>query len=257
MQRPVLSELSVRPDRNSGGRRAVDRSVRLRDEAAGLSGCRVCGERLPPSATACPICLEPRQRAPRVGKPWRRRLGCYLLPLLFVGSWVAFLPLGTRLAEPMTHVAVRAVPDRAFLVVVMDGDVPRVSSIGDVTRIPAPPEGASYLIPAGQERVVEARLNADAPRDADGRWVLSVKQVAVDRQHIELYRMNDGYWGNGYEATPSSITPRYRKITGPGFAFVVGRYALLLNAAVWAGVALVFWLARYALRARRKNTLPQ
>ncbi|HEX9985416.1 MAG TPA: hypothetical protein VGF69_19320 [Thermoanaerobaculia bacterium] len=154
----------------------------------------------------------------------------------------------------MTRVAVAAIPDRAFPLVVMDGGVPRVSAIGDVGGIPAFPAGASYLIPDGQERAVEARLNADAPRDADGRWVLRVERVSVDRQQIELYRMDDGYWGGGYEATPSSITPRYRKITGPGFAFVVGRYALFFNVALWTVGALVFWLARSALRASRERS---
>jgi hypothetical protein len=57
-----------------------------------------------------------------------------------------------------------------------------------------------------------------------------------------LCLVNDGYFGSVYEATATTIRPMYRKITGPGFAFVFGGLALLMNTALWIAIAL---LVRY------------
>jgi hypothetical protein len=72
-----------------------------------------------------------------------------------------------------------------------------------------------------------------------------VRRLAPQRQHIELYWMSDGYSGGAYEATAASFIPRYRKITGPGFAFVFGGIAILINTAIWMAGALAFrWWRR-------------
>lgn len=64
--------------------------------------------------------------------------------------------------------------------------------------------------------------------------------------------MGDGYWGGGYEVTHNTITPLYRKLTGPAFAFIFGGLALAMNGVLWGSGAL-------ALRAiqRRRTSRPQ
>jgi hypothetical protein len=167
---------------------------------------------------------------------WRRRgVTFVLLPLLFLGSCAALVPVGMTIADPMTHIRVDSL-DRPFPVLVMTGDVPRVRPIDDLRRVPKLPSGSTYLIPAGQEDVIETQLNEHLPPHAEGGWVLRVRRLAPQRQHIELYWMNDGYSGGAYEATASSFLPRYRKMTGPGFAFVFGGIASLINLVMWTVV---------------------
>ena len=207
--------------------------------------CAICGERLAPAGDECRICLEPRARRRRLRASWPRRGVTYvLLPLLFLGSCTALLPVGMRIADPMTHVRVDLL-DRPFPVLVMTGGVPRVQRVRDLRRVPVLPSGSSYLIPAGQDDVIQTQLNEDLPPHAEGGWVLRVRRLTPQRQHIELYWMNDGYSGGAYEATASSFFPRYRKMTGPGFAFVFGGIAFLLNLLIWSVLILaVRWWRR-------------
>lgn len=150
-----------------------------------------------------------------------------------------------RIADPMTHVRVDLL-DRPFPVVVMTGGVPRVQRIQDFRRVPMLPSGSSYLIPEGQDDVIQTQLNEHLPPHVDGGWVLRVRQLTPQRQHIELFWMNDGFSGGVYEATASSFLPRYRKMTGPGFAFVFGGIAYLINVVMWAVIALAirWWWRR-------------
>ncbi len=175
----------------------------------------------------------------------RRGVTCVLVPLLFLGSCAALLPLGMRIADPMTHRRVDAL-NTSFPVLVMTGDIPRVQLIDDLQRVPQLSPGSSYLIPAGQDDVIEKQLSERLPPNADGGWVLRVRRLTPQRQHIELYWMADGYSGGAYEATASSFLPRYRKITGPGFAFVFGGIAFLVNLAMWAvgTLAIRWWWSR-------------
>ena len=166
-----------------------------------------------------------------------RGVAFVLLPLLFIGSCGALLPAGMRIADPMTHKRVDLL-NRPFPVLVMTGGVPRVQRIEDLRRVPKLPPGSSYLVPAGQDDVIEMQLNEHLPPLAEGGWVLRVRRLTPQRQHIELYWMNDGYSGGAYEATASSFSPRYRKITGPGFAFVFGGVALLINLMIWTVVTV-------------------
>jgi hypothetical protein len=119
-----------------------------------------------------------------------------------------------------------------------------VFSIDDLRHVPKLPPGSSYLIPSSKDEMIEKQLNESLPPHTDGGWVLEVRRLAPQRQHIEFYWREDGYSGGAYEATASSFIPRYRKMTGPGFAFVFGGIAILINIAIWTIGALVLrWAA--------------
>jgi hypothetical protein len=168
-----------------------------------------------------------------------------IVPLLFLGSCTALLPLARRIADPRTHVPVERLPEGQFPVVVFRGDAARVEFLRDLRHLPELDAHSSYLVPAAKEEAVQRALNDRVPPHADGMWVLDVRQLAPDRQHIELYWMQDGYAGGGYEATRRTIAPRYRKITGPGFAFVFGGVAVLINVGIWGAILLAMrWWQR-------------
>ena len=119
----------------------------------------------------------------------------------------------------------------------------------DPQKIPQPPDGASYLVPAGKERSLIEYLNEhDRVHAPDSEWVLDVKRFAPDRQRIELYIFGDGWWGGVYDVTGESVTPRYRKRTGPGFALVLGACALMMNVLTWG--VLAFGVRLFKQRAR-------
>lgn len=175
-----------------------------------------------------------------------------LLPIAFIGSCFALLPPAVRLADPMTHLPLDGLPGQPFPVLVVERDQARVLMIEDLRRVPPLPDGATYLVPGGSETAFRKQLEEQAPRDRDVAWVLQVERLAPDRQRIELYLMGDGYWGGGYEVTHNTITPLYRKLTGPAFAFIFGGLALAMNGVLWGSGAL-------ALRAiqRRRTSRPQ
>lgn len=202
--------------------------------------CSVCGDPLESTDKFCRICLEPRRQPRRRILPRNRLLSCVLLPLLFAGTCSALVPLGMTIADPMTNISLQAVPQRRFPVLVMTDDTPRVELLQDLRQIPTLPAGSSYLVPRGREKAVEAALNANHPPGIEGIWVLRVRPISRERQRIELFWMNDGYVGGAYEATQTSISPLHRKMTGPGFAFIFGGVALLINTAMWSAVLFAF-----------------
>jgi hypothetical protein len=163
-----------------------------------------------------------------------------LVALLFLGTCAALFPLAIRVADPMTHLPVTSRPGVPFPVLVIDGGVPAIVTV-DPGAVPPLPRGASYLVPRGREAEVERRLNAGDTRD--GSWRLRVEHLGPARQHIELYWISDGYFGGAYEATATAIVPRYRKLTGAGFAFIV--------LATATGMALLVWVPLLVLLRRR------
>lgn len=205
-----------------------------------VTRCSLCGEPLAVGANACPICLEPRRTRLRI-----RPLSCLLLLLAFVASCSALVPVGIRIADPMTHRPVVDLPERPFPVVLVTGNTAHLLRLRDLRQIPEAPAGSSYLIPSGMDKAIEKQLNEQLSKHVEGGWVLRVRRLTPERQHIEFFWMNDGYSGGAYEATSSSITPRYRMTTGPGFAFVFGGVALLINIALWSIVAPTIWWWRH------------
>lgn len=209
--------------------------------------CAVCREPLSADDRFCRICLEPRHAQ----RQRRKITAAYvLLPLLFLGTCCGFVPLGSKIADPTTNRPLAFLPEARFPILVMRGGEPHVALVNDVRRIPPLPPGSSYLVPAGREKAIEAAITAQAPRDWDGSWKLRVKPLTPQRQRIELFRIHDGYRGGAYDATTTSVTPRYRKFTGPGFALVAGEVAFVVNAAAWL---LAFLIVRVALAINRRR----
>ena len=160
-----------------------------------------------------------------------------LLPIAFVGSCFALTLPAMRLADPLTRHPVETRSPERFPILIMSGDNARVLMLEDPSKVPPLPEGATYLVPDGKEETVRRAINNQWQKGFDSSWVLEVERHGSDRQHIRLYLIGDGYWGGAYDATASNITLRYRKSTGPGFAFIAAGIALLVNAALW-GLAM-------------------
>lgn len=165
--------------------------------------------------------------------------------MAFIASCVGFIPPAARLADPLTHRSVDQENLRGpFPVVVVNGDQAWVAMPEDPHNVPPPPSGASYLVPLERMRSIEQYLRDHDTTQRDSSWVLRAKALSADRQRIELFLMGDGYWGGAYEATSTTVTPLYRKITGPGFAFIFGPLAFMLNSVAWAIVGGGIWLFR-------------
>jgi hypothetical protein len=128
-----------------------------------------------------------------------------------------------------------------FPVLVMSERGPKVIPIHDLRVIPPLSRGETYLVPPEKIHEVSQYLAQQRGQLRDGRWELVVRSVATNRQDIELYWVSDGYSGGGYEATESTITPKYRKITGPGFGIICAGMAILMNVLLWSPAALL-WL---------------
>lgn len=175
-----------------------------------------------------------------------------VLTVAFAGSCIGFLGPAAHLADPLTHRPLDGSFQEPFPVLVVEGDKASVGMLQDPHRIPRPPNGASYLVPLGKERALERYVNEHERAKHDSGWVLNVKRPAPDRQRIELYLMGEGYWGGAYDATAETVTPQYRKITGPGFAFIVGAYSLVMNVILWGVAAIVVWLFARRNRAAQQ-----
>jgi hypothetical protein len=174
-----------------------------------------------------------------------RWLGLTLIA--FAGSCVVLLPPSTRIADPLTHRPLDAGFERSFPVLVVQRDRGVVHALESPYTSPTLKPGESFLIGNGQAAAIERHL-AEQYRGREGGWSIYVKDLGPSRQLVELYWVDDGYSGGGYEATPTAVRPLYRKSTGPGFAFVFGAIALALNTVLWlSGAALLRWF-----RARRR-----
>ncbi len=149
-----------------------------------------------------------------------------------------------RLTDPLTHQSLDQGYAPRFPIVVVRGDAPELLQLDDPGKVPPLASGATYLIPSGRESTFARYLNDHFPSQGDGVWNLRVERVASDRQRIELFVMGDGFSGGVYEATPTSVTPLYRKSTGPAFAFVFGGLALIMNLALWGAVMGVVVIVR-------------
>ena len=176
-----------------------------------------------------------------------------LVPVAFLGSCIVLIPVATQLTDSMTHAPVDQTDSFPFPILVVRGTEASVEEIDDPHNIPAPPPGVSFLVPPGQVDVVERYLRAHDTTYHKNSWVLRVTPISSERQRIELFLMGDGYWGGVYEATATSVTPLYRKITGPGYAFVFGPLTLGLNIVLWGVVVAGIWGIR---RYRNAAQLP-
>ena len=175
-------------------------------------------------------------------------LRAILLPLLFLGTCSLLLRPAERQAAPMTYTTLDSLRGQPFPVLLMTGNMPRILLETDPRTSPVAPQGSSYLVPPSRVRETERWINDHEQPRPDGTWVLRVDELAPGRQRIELDHVNDGYAGSVYEATPTSIRPLQRRFTGPGFAFLVGGRAFVMNAVLW----LAAWLVVRIVCARRR-----
>jgi len=181
-------------------------------------------------------------------------VGCLvgvLTPMAFVASCTCLLPVAARLVDPLTRRPVMDGFEEPFPILVVKGETAWVAMVEDPLKVPPPPPGATYLVPPGEERRVEryVREHDPATPERDSGWVLQVTGKGAGRQQIELFLMGDGYWGGAYDATSTTVRPRYRKITGPGFALVFGSLATAMNLACWVSVVGGAWVFRREIRA--------
>jgi hypothetical protein len=183
-------------------------------------------------------------------KPFKRQvLHAVLGSLAFVSSCAALMVPAFPLAEPTTHTGLDLGQPSDFPILLVEGDTPRVLKLSDPHHIPALPPGAAYLVPEGKDAAFQQYFNDHFDRARDVGWVLKVHRLGPERQRIELFLMGDGWWGGAYDATATTVTPLYRKLTGPGFAFVVMGLAMLANLAIWGIGALIYAGVRRLHRA--------
>ena len=177
--------------------------------------------------------------------------------VLFLGSCVGFLRPAAKLADPMTHWPVDHQNLRGpFPVVVVRENEAWVEQPNDPHSVPPPPPGASYLIPLDRVRDIERYLRDHDAVHKESDWFLNVTSLSPDRQKVELILLGDGYWGGVYEATATTVSPLYRKVTGPGFSFIVGCLAILMNVAAWVLVVAGTWLYRRKRYAAQQPRAP-
>jgi hypothetical protein len=158
----------------------------------------------------------------------------------FVVSLLLMLRVALWLTDPLTYRPYRDDdPHRDFPALVVTGDEASVMIVDNPHQVSPPASGASFLVPAGKARAIERHIREHDTPDIDAAWVLKVSELSKDRQRIELFRAGDGYWGGVYDATPTTITPLFKKVAGPSFALVFGPLALGLNVALWGGGFLI------------------
>lgn len=177
----------------------------------------------------------------------------FLIVLLFFGSCAALVPVGMRVADPMTNVPLHELRGKPFPVVVLTGRTAHVEFLTDSHPSVKLSPGSSFLIPAGQEGAVEAQLNDQWTPGREGGWTLRVTRKDPQHQRIELYWVHDGYSGGGYDASDTAIIPHYYKSTGPGFGIICGVLALVFNAVLWCvgGISVRTWITM-----KRRSVLP-
>jgi len=158
----------------------------------------------------------------------------WFLPLAFLSSCVGFLGPALRIADSLTLKPIDDPYHAPFPVLVVSSDTARVDMVENPNDIPPPPEGTSYLVPPERVTYFEQYIREHQSPQTDSSWVLRVSPLSSDRQRIELFLMGDGVWGGVYDATSKTITPRFRKSTGPAFALVFGPLAFSLNCVVWS-----------------------
>jgi hypothetical protein len=177
------------------------------------------------------------------------------LAILFLGTCAPLLPVSMRLVDPMTHRPLSA-PPAEFPVLVMTGERAHIERIDDVNRPPVARPGSTYLVPLAKVDEIQQQLHEPEHRVADdGGWLLRVEGRGANRQRIELVWLAEGFFGGVYDASPTTITPLYEKLTGPGFALVFGPLATGLNVLLWLPVWLVLlWRRRRGKTDRRVVT---
>ena len=172
-----------------------------------------------------------------------RSVAPVLKVLAFAALLVACIPLGVWIADPLTHRPLTWKDGRGFPILVVRGQTARLGYLRDSINSAALQPGETYLIPVSQRQAFERQLFETDRRG----WVLKIAGHGPTSQHVELFTLNNGYWGGVYVATSSAVEPLYWKHTGPGFAFIFGGIATLIASAIWVACKEGIPWARKAL----------
>ena len=177
---------------------------------------------------------------------FRRAARATLKGLFFAVTVAASIPLGVRIAEPLTHLPPTWKDGRGFPVLVLRGNTVRIAYLRDSSNSATLRPGETYLVPLSQQAAIAKQLF-----ETDGRsWVLNVSSHSPTSQRVELFILNDGYWGGGYLATSTAVDPLYWKITGPGFTMIFGGIAVAIAAGLWVVSGAGFkWATRALAKA--------
>jgi hypothetical protein len=177
-----------------------------------MTTCRTCGGAVSSLAVECPVCLavDPGQRSePAFWARFRRAklVLTVLFCLFFLFTCGRLLPIGMRVADPMTNAPLATLPGRPFPVLVVKGVEARVNLEKDSSHIPPPASGWSYLVGPETEARIERYINEHQPV-RDGNWVVRVTAVAPGIQRIALYSLcptdtTGRFTRHGYDSNPT------------------------------------------------------
>src|SRR6185369_12470447 len=95
-----------------------------------------------------------------------------------------------------------------------------------------------FLIPDGQDQSTRDQLASRRRGDGVSR-TFPVTRLGPGRQDIEVECRSDGAWAGWYEVTDRTIVPKYVKLYGPGFIFLVVLFAVFLTGLTWFVRALL------------------
>ena len=101
----------------------------------------------------------------------------------------------------------------------------------------------TFLVPDGQDQALRDQLASWRRGDGVSR-TFRVTRHTPGHQSIEVECRGDGAWVGWYEATDKAIVPKYVKLYGPGFIFLVLSVAGLLTGLIWFVGARVWRGAR-------------
>jgi hypothetical protein len=177
-----------------------------------------------------------------------------LFAALLILSFFLLLPLSDQLVDSRFTIPFNPNLPKCVLLVWSDHIEARwVDSISEVSPRPSNAD-YSFLVPAGREGWVRQQLRSQPlPGDSAG-WLLKVRQIAPDRQKIQLEVMGDGYTGLIYEATRDRVVPLRSRLAGPGGVFLFLEFQLVLWGSCWF-VIRITWFLMKKHRARREAHL--
>jgi hypothetical protein len=108
--------------------------------------------------------------------------------------------------------------------------------------LPRPKDAAyAFLVPQERRKWVEEQVR-DYPfeHSENSAWYIDIKQVAPEKQTIEVGRWGHHRWGLIYEATPTGVIPLQTRINDPAFILGLFFIPLAIAGAVLIGVLSAF-----------------
>lgn len=173
-----------------------------------------------------------------------------LVIVLVICSFLVLLPVSWRVADPFFSRPFN--PRLPHFVLLVWPDHVEIRQVESISQVSPGPQREGYVFSVPPERVawVEEQVRKLPPPnsdDPDSGWVIRIRQVAHDRQLIQLEAWGkDDFIGMIYEATPNQILPIKSRMGGIGNAVVLGE----IDVVVWCGAWIMAWLI-WKLLAKR------